>query len=135
MERQHKDIMISLYLEKSNKAVEEARFNFNNEFLNIAESRTYYAIFYAVTALGYLEEFITSHHSQLMGWFNKKFIKEDKIFGPGLFKIYKLTYENRRKSDYEVTYKPNAELISSNLDRAVSFIEQVEAYIQDKLRQ
>lgn len=133
MEKQHRDTMIVLYLEKSRAAIDEARFSLDNGFLNMAESRTYYAIYYAVTALGYLEGFITSHHSQLMGWFNKKFIKDDKVFDPGLFKIYKLMYDNRRKSDYEVTYKPVATNISANLDRAISFIEQIEHYINERL--
>lgn len=47
--------------------------------LSTALNRLYYAIFYAVAALAQKFNFITSKHSQLLGWFNREFIKTGKL--------------------------------------------------------
>jgi hypothetical protein len=63
--------MIKYSLEKAEQAIASAKINIKSEFLSDAPNRIYYAAFYSVLALGYLDDFVTSKHSQLMGWFNK----------------------------------------------------------------
>lgn len=99
--KQHKDILINNAFKKGDEALVSAKLNIDNNLYTAAQNRIYYAIFYAVMALGYDRDFITSKHSQLLGWFNKNFIYETKIFGEDMFKIYKESYENRTKSDYQ----------------------------------
>ena len=53
-----KKIFIENYLDKSKEALIDAEVTINNDRLNNAQNRIYYAIFYAVMALGYLENFI-----------------------------------------------------------------------------
>ena len=53
-----KKIFIENYLDKSKEALIDAEVTINNDRLNNAHNRIYYAIFYAVMALGYLENFI-----------------------------------------------------------------------------
>ncbi len=71
---EEKKLFITSFLKKSKEALEDARINLENVRLANALNRIYYAIFYSVVALGYRDNFITSKHKQLMGWFNKKFI-------------------------------------------------------------
>lgn len=80
-------------------------------------------------ALGYFYDFQTSKHQQLLGWFNKKFIFEEKIFDETLFKIYKEAYENRQKCDYEFVWKPVKEDLLNDLKDAENFIMQIKKYI------
>ncbi len=63
--KQHKEFFIKYSLEKAENAIKEAKFNLDNDFLNIAVTRTYYSMFYAVTALGYFMNFKTGKHYQL----------------------------------------------------------------------
>ena len=67
-------LLVSRALEKSDEAMQTAKLNLDNDLLSSAQNRIYYGIFYAVNALAYKYEFITSKHGQLLSWFNKKFI-------------------------------------------------------------
>src|SRR4030067_1862090 len=96
-----KRIFIEKYLEKAQSALDDAEFNTGHNRYYTASNRIYYSIFYSVISLGYLDNFITSKHKQLMGWFNKKYVYEEKVFNENLMKIYKEAYENRAESDYE----------------------------------
>jgi len=127
--KQHKEILIKNSLQKAEESLSAAELNINHNFLDTAQNRIYYAIFYAVTAVAYYAEFSTSKHSQLLGWFNKNFVKDNKIFPAEMFKLYQRTYENRRKSDYEFIWKPNKENLIADFEDAEKFIETVKNYI------
>ena len=53
-------------------------------------------------ALGYKDNFITSKHKQLMGWFNKAYVHDNKIFDERLMKVYQKSFNERQEADYEV---------------------------------
>ena len=125
----HKDILIKTSFDKAEEALKTAKLNIENELFDGAQNRIYYAIFYAVIALGYHNNFITSKHSQLLGWFNKKFIKDEKMFKPELFQIYQNAYKNRMRSDYEFVSKPDKEKLLKSFDKAVYFIETIKNYL------
>jgi len=92
--------ILNYRLEQSKRVSEEISAHIEKGFYVTAVNRMYYAMFYAVSALALLYKFETSKHLQLIGWFNKTFIKENKIelrHGESLRKIY----EKRQKGDYE----------------------------------
>ena len=130
---QHKEILVSNSINKAKEALYDAELAINNDRYTNASNRIYYAVFYSVLALGYLENFTTSKHSQLMGWFNKKFIYEDKIFDKELFITYQTAFESRRKSDYEITYKPTKEKVIKAFEDANVFVNAIEGYLKDKI--
>jgi len=127
-----KKVLIINSLAKAKEALLNAQANIDIDMLAGAQNRIYYAIFYSVLALGYLEGFVTSKHSQLMGWFNKKFIHEDKVFEEEMFDIYKTTYKNRMIFDYTVTENPNREDVVSNFAEARIFVDKIENYVKSK---
>lgn len=128
--KQHKDILVKNSLLKSAEALDDARYAFDDNRYSNAQNRIYYAIFYSVMALGYLTGFVTAKHGQLLGWFNKKFIYEEKIFDSEMYAIYKTAYEYRMKSDYEFTWKPTKEKVSKSLEDARKFTEILGKYIE-----
>jgi len=128
-----KRIFIKKYLEKAKAALEDAEFSLENNRYFIALNRIYYSIFYSVLSLGYLDNFITSKHKQLMGWFNKKYIYEEKIFIEDLMKTYKEAFENRMESDYEISPPKSEEDISASIEKAKLFISTVSDFILKKL--
>ena len=130
---QNKRFFIKNFLEKSQEALIDAEINIKNNRLDNARNRVYYSIFYSVIALGYSENFITSKHHQLMGWFNKKFIYEEKIFNENMYRTYKDAYENRRESDYTIFTKPVKENVLKSFEEAKKFIEKVTYYIKENV--
>ncbi|MFA7658133.1 MAG: HEPN domain-containing protein [Candidatus Gastranaerophilaceae bacterium] len=129
---QHKQLFINNFWEKSKLALIEARKNIDTDSLMSAQNRIYYSIFYSVVSLGYVEGFTTSKHSTLMGWFNKVFIHQNKIFDKKLFKIYENSFANRMDSDYSYCTEFDKEEIESNYEDAKFFINEVEIYLKSK---
>lgn len=125
----HKEDLIKIAIEKSNQAIKSAKDNFENNNLETAQNRIYYALFYIVTALAYKNDFITSKHSQLKGWFNKKFIYEDKVFEPEMIEIYNELYQFRQKSDYDLGYTPDLETVKESLADVIEFVKTVKKEI------
>lgn len=71
----------------------------NNRFRS-AVNRIYYGMFYSLLALGLANQFETSKHAQLKGWFNKTYINEgllDSKYG----KIINKAFNRRTKGDYD----------------------------------
>jgi uncharacterized protein (UPF0332 family) len=87
-----KQIQINNCIRKSEEALSDAIFSFENKRYSITLNRIYYAIFYSVLALAYKDNFITSKHLQLKGWFNKKYIYENKVLEERVLKIYQKAY-------------------------------------------
>ena len=65
-----------------------------------------------------------------MGWFNKNYIHENKIFDKRYFSIYKEAFENRQKSDYDYTYIPNKEELILIMEDVKDFVSKVKQYIK-----
>lgn len=127
---QHKDLLIKNSIAKSEQALVTAEKNLEID-LTTAQNRSYYSIFYIVLALAYSDDFVTGKHHKLMGWFNKKYIYENKIFEPELNKIYQKLLQNRENFDYSVTDYPNYETVKADIKDAKYFVETVKEYIQN----
>ncbi|MDR1326886.1 MAG: HEPN domain-containing protein [Heliobacteriaceae bacterium] len=129
MEKPHKDILIERWFEKSDDAIKTAELNLEANLLTSALNRIYYGIFYVVMGLAEKHDFKTSKHAKLMGWFNKKFIYENKTFSPEIFEVYKLSFAHRQNSDYDAMYTPDLETATRLLADAKKFIEEVKKVI------
>ena len=126
-----KEEMIQQAFERADQAIKSAGMNIENNWLTDAENRIYYAIFYSVVALAYFDGFETSKHSELMGWFNKKYIYQEKVFEEKLFKIYKSIYKNRMMFDYDFKQTPLKEIINQDFADAKYFIQTIKSYIDN----
>lgn len=129
---QDKNLIINKAIEKSKEAFSAAEENYISKHFDTCQNRLYYAIFYIVSALAYKDDFITSKHAQLMGWFNKKYIHDEKIFDTKLFAIYKEAFTNRQLSDYDFIYKPNPEDLFVMIKDVKDFITEIDKYLQQK---
>lgn len=127
--KQDKKFLIENAVKKSQEAISSAESNYENKFYSTCQNRLYYAIFYAVTALAYKDEFITSKHSQLMSWFNKKYIYTEKIFTEQMLKIYKEAFTNRQKSDYDFMYEPDASEVYASIEETKYFVDEIKKYL------
>lgn len=94
-----------------------------------AVNRIYYAMFYMVTALALKYKFETSKHNQLLGWFNKTFIKDEIIkhkFGETL----RLAYKNRINGDYDTFVEFTHDEVVDMFEKMKEFISEIDNYIK-----
>jgi uncharacterized protein (UPF0332 family) len=126
---EHKDTFIKINIEKSDEALRIAELSISENAIMSALNRIYYSVFYTVTALAVKHDFITAKHTQMMGWFNKKFIHEEKIFDKELSKIYRNIFLLRQKGDYDTEYPANIDQAKELLADAKVFIEAVRKVI------
>ena len=99
----HNDIksLIDFRIQQANETIKEVKFQIENNYLHIAVNRIYYGMFYSLLALSLKYNYKSSKHQQLLGWFNKEFVKTGKI-DRNIGKIIHKAFEERTDSDYGV---------------------------------
>ena len=115
------------------EALDDIQKMLDNKMLSAAMNRIYYAGFYIVGALLLLDGFSTSKHRQLIGYFNKEYIKTGKV-PVDIGEILDESYNNRVTSDYhDFVYltKTQVEEFYNQMKEFVGFIDQM---IQDRLK-
>jgi len=115
------------------EALDDIKKMLDNKMLSAAMNRIYYAGFYIVGALLLLDGFSTSKHRQLIGYFNKEYIKTGKV-PVDIGEILDESYNNRVTADYhdfvDLT-KTQVEEFYNQMKEFVGFIDQM---IQDRLK-
>lgn len=124
---QERTSLIQFRINQANEAIEDVSKLIEANMLNIAVNRIYYGMFYSLNALALKYEFSSSKHMQLIGWFNKTFVK------PGLIdikygQILRDAFKNRTEGDYApfITYeKEDVQIMHENMKLFVSEIEGI----------
>lgn len=126
-----RDILIKHRIEQAREEIGEVEFLLENNKLKLAVTRIYYGMFYTLLALALKHKFNTSKHKQLIGWFNKNFIKEKKVdqkYGA----IIRDAYEKRSDSDYAVLVNFQKTDVEKMFADMKDFISVLEKYIKDQ---
>ena len=122
--------LVNYRIDQAKDTIELSKFLIDSDRLIVAVNRIYYGLYYAVTALAIKNQFETSKHSQLIGWFNKEFITSgliDKRFG----KILRNAYQNRTKGDYDAFVTFEKEEVSLMHKEMIDFITAIEKLISE----
>ncbi len=128
---EERDILIQYRIKQSKATRDEAKLLIDNAMYNAAMNRIYYSLFYMILALGLKYEFETSKHQQLIGWFNRTFIKEN-IIERKYGKLLQESYDFRQKGDYEPFLEFSEIEVKSKFVDSEEFIAVIEAHIQIK---
>ena len=121
-------LLINHNIEKADACIKEIRILLDNNLLNTAINRIYYGIFYILTSLALKHNFETSKHLQLIGWFNKNFIKNnviDKKFG----QILHEAYDSRSKGDYGNFIEFHRDKVETMYLEMQEFINKIKAIL------
>ena len=130
MDSLQKDEIIKLRLGQAYEALSEAEILFRHGAYPGTFNRIYYAMFYAVQALAVKFDFKTSKHGQLIGWFNKEFIKTG-LMEPRLFELLRTAFDRRSDADYQVVrVEPVEEEVAQMLTDLRAFIVQIETFLR-----
>jgi uncharacterized protein (UPF0332 family) len=123
-----RDEVIKYRTDQAYEAVEDVSFLLEHNKLKLAVNRIYYGMFYMVSALAVKHQFKTSRHQQLLGWFNREFIKTGQIpvkFG----KIFREAYSRRTDVDYGDIKEYAREDVEAWYRQMKEFIIQVEKHL------
>ena len=131
IQKKNKDILINYRLEQAKNTIAEVTVLIKTDLLNVAVNRIYYGIFYSLNALALKYEFQSSKHLQLIGWFNKTFIKSGQIdikYG----RILRDAFKNRSDGDYVpfVSFQKD-DILEMQADMT-EFITYIDSFIRNK---
>src|SRR5690606_29104884 len=119
-----KSTLIQYRMKRSSETLDEAKLAAENDRLLLAANRIYYSAFYAVSALGIKNDFITTKHGQLLGWFNQNFVKSELV-EKRLGEFYRNAFQMRQRSDYDDFIEFDKESINEKLKIASAFIDKI----------
>lgn len=122
MTPEEKQTYIEYRIERAHETLKEASMLLHEDHLHGAVNRTYYAMFYAVSALALQHDFSTSSHSQLRGFFNREFVKTGK-FPVSMGRAFGFAYDNRTKGDYQDLVNFESLQVTELLREAERFID------------
>jgi uncharacterized protein (UPF0332 family) len=122
--------LVQLRLKQAHEAIDDVEFLIQNERLTLAINRIYYGMFYSLLALAILFDFKTSKHAQLIGWFNKEFIKNQKI-ELRFSKIIQSAFHAQSDGDYGVLTEFSKEETLIRLDEMKDFIDKIDLFIKN----
>jgi uncharacterized protein (UPF0332 family) len=126
-----KAVLIDHRIQRAKETVQEVKMALEHDYLLLAENRIYYAMFYMVQALALKYDFTTSKHVQLLGWFNKEFVRTGQI-DVALGKAYQAGFEKRQEGDYQDFAIFAKDEVESDLKNMIRFLDAVEALIRAK---
>lgn len=132
MTNEERKVLIQYRLAQANTEIREIKILIDNQLLNIAVSRIYYTMFHSLTALALYYGFQTSKHAQLLGWFNKDFIKTG-IFEQRYGQILYSAFENRTESDYGTFVSFEKDEVLAMTEETKDFVNRIEEYLQQLL--
>ncbi len=125
----NKEALIQYRIEQANSSIETVQLLITNKKYNSAINRIYYGMLYMLLAVAVEEDFETSKHQQLIGWFNKTFIKEGRL--PKRFgKMVSQTFKSRQVSDYEAFVIFEKEEVLQLFTDMKDFIFALEDYLK-----
>ena len=93
-----------------------------------AANRSYYAVFFAMRAVLALDGYDSKKHSGVIAEFRKSYIKTG-IFPPELSDTISSLFNVRASSDYDDFYLISKEKVTEQFEKAVSFVDCIEAYL------
>jgi len=120
---------IRLRLAQSRETLEEAEALREHGLWRGVINRSYYAMFYAVLALGISKQTILSKHSQAIAFFDREYVKTG-IFPRELSRSLHVGFDQRQVNDYGDIWAVSQEEAVTILSEARGFVDAVETYLR-----
>ncbi len=120
--------LVKYRIEQAKETISEIEILIEKGLLTIAINRIYYGMFYMLLALALKKGFNTSKHNQLIGWFNKEFVKTG-IISQKFGKIINKAFEDRTDGDYGIFIHFEKEEVLVKFDDMKEFIAELEKII------
>lgn len=127
-----KKTYIKYRLATAEENLESAKILYDNNQLKAAANRAYYCVFHSMRAVLAVEGVDFKHHSGVIAYFRKEYIKTG-IFPKNLSTIIQTTSMVRESSDYDDFYLISRDDAKKQIDDAEIFYKEIKKYITDYL--
>jgi uncharacterized protein (UPF0332 family) len=124
-----KNALVFLRIEQAEKCISDSEYCLADERFARASNRVYYGMFYVMLALGLLQDFKSSKHQQMIGWFNKNFVHTG-IFPKHFTRLVKDAFDARIESDYVILEPIAIADIEARLADMKLFISTIKAWLE-----
>lgn len=114
---------------KGHRSLAASRRLYEEGDYDFAASRAYYAMFYLVQALLLSCDMTFSKHSAVISAFGQHFVKTG-FFTPEHYAALRTAFDERNLSDYQYVTPFPQEAADGLLDRAGSFVKDVESFLK-----
>jgi uncharacterized protein (UPF0332 family) len=94
-----------------------------------AVSRAYYAVFHAISALHLASGNSYSSHAQLIGRFNKDFVRTG-VFAPALSRVVTRLFEDRQLGDYDATAEFPLDQATQDITDAHQLVQAIRTHLK-----
>lgn len=121
---------IRLYMEAARRSLAGAQYNFDGGFWSIATSRSYYACFYAASALLLTKDITRSKHSAVLAAFRQYFVKEGEIEAE-YSDILGEAFDLRQVADYDMVGFVDESRAQAMIDNTRRFVERAADFLKD----
>ena len=114
--------VIKAILFKSREKLETAQIDFDNGRYNDSVSRSYYAVFHAISAVLLSKGLHFSTHGQTIGAFNKEFIRT-KQFPAAFTGMIRKLFKERQMGDYDFESYIDVNVAREDLKEAAKIMD------------
>jgi len=118
----------TLILEKAESKLKTANLNFSAGQYDDAVSRAYYAVFHALGACLLSKDLSFSSHSQVIGAFNREFIKKGD-FPKTFSKDIQILFADRQSGDYDIITPIDSETAKKDIEIATNIVQSIKNYL------
>jgi uncharacterized protein (UPF0332 family) len=122
---------VQLFLDNAREMLAVAKLILGNDFYSSACNRSYYAIFYATSALLATQKSAFGKHSAVIAAFRQHFVKTGE-FGAQWSRKYERIMSHRHTSDYDIHTSVEKEQAVEDLKDATEFVQEVTQWLQKK---
>lgn len=117
-----------LIIEKAENKLKTANLDFSAGQYDDAVSRAYYAVFHALSACLLSKGLSFSSHSQVIGAFNREFIK------PGAFpktyaKDIQILFDDRQSGDYDIITPIDKDTATIDIKKASAIVQSIKRFL------
>jgi uncharacterized protein (UPF0332 family) len=116
-------------MKQAHETLEESETLFEQDYWRGTINRAYYAMFYAVLALGASKGVVISKHTHAIAFLDKEFIKKG-IFPREISRALHVGFDERQTNDYGEIWDLDRTEAENTLKEAKSFVKTVEDYLQ-----
>jgi uncharacterized protein (UPF0332 family) len=120
---------LAALLAKASEKLETARIMYENARYDDAVSRAYYAVFHAMTAALLSIKLSYSSHGQLIGAFNREFIKTG-TFPKEFASVVQTLFDDRQIGDYGILITISKSSARKNIDKAEKMITTIRLFLK-----
>jgi uncharacterized protein (UPF0332 family) len=118
-----------LIIAKAENKIKTADFNFSAGQYDDAVSRAYYAVFHALTACLLSKGLSFSSHSQVIGAFNREFIKSG-TFPKAFSKDIQILFDDRQSGDYDILTPIDEQMAATDIKRAKTIVDSIKQHLK-----